>query len=144
MGSPTMSALTTLSLTLLTLFHLLMASGNLLKVGPCSDPSVFLVRQATPGAGDTPIEHLLQGVFGCWCPPHPPLRFPPLPACCPPLPPPLPRHHSRILPPLPDCLGEPPGGEQCPDLRPPRGPGHHGRLHLLHSQVDKHILGIYI
>merc|ERR1712226_1326975 len=66
MGSPTMSALTTLSLTLLTLFHLLMASGNLLKVGPCSDPSVFLVRQATPGAGDTPIEHLLQGVFGCW------------------------------------------------------------------------------
>jgi len=36
-------------------------------VSPPYDPTINLIGElGTPGRGETPIEHLLAGVFGCW------------------------------------------------------------------------------
>ena len=37
------------------------------QVSPPYDPTINLIgKLGTPGRGETPIEHLLAGVFGCW------------------------------------------------------------------------------
>merc|ERR1711872_647094 len=65
---PTMiGSLTRISLGILTVFHLATGIGQLFKVSPPYDPTINLIGElGTPGRGETPIEHLLAGVFGCW------------------------------------------------------------------------------
>ena len=71
--------LTRISLGILVVFHLLTTIGQLFKVKPiisklCDqvsppyDPATILVGggEGIPGKGETPIENLLEGVFGCW------------------------------------------------------------------------------
>jgi len=58
--------LTRISLGILIVFHLVIGIGQLFKVSPPYDPAVNLIGEGTPGKGETPIEILLAGVFGCW------------------------------------------------------------------------------
>ena len=72
--------LTRISLGILVVFHLLTTIGQLFKVNlstlcyiyqvsPPYDPATILVgggSEGIPGKGETPIENLLEGVFGCW------------------------------------------------------------------------------
>ena len=71
-------SLTRISLGILVVFHLLTTIGQLFKVkqlslnfdqvSPPYDPATILVGggEGIPGKGETPIENLLEGVFGCW------------------------------------------------------------------------------
>merc|ERR1711990_421592 len=66
-GKATMvGILTRISLGILIVFHLVIGIGQLFKVSPPYDPAVNLIGEGTPGKGETPIEILLAGVFGCW------------------------------------------------------------------------------
>merc|ERR1712126_575244 len=58
--------LTGISLGLLIFFHLWVGGQYLLKVSPVYEPATILVGEGIPGRGETPVEKLLEGVFGCW------------------------------------------------------------------------------
>ena len=59
-----MSSLYNVSLGIVSAAHLLFGLGNLFKVPPY-DPASFMVA-GKPGTGDTPMEKLLEAVFGGW------------------------------------------------------------------------------
>merc|ERR1712126_675576 len=59
-----MSLLSTLSLTLITIGHLVFGIGNFFQIW-LSQPSNILVS-GQPGKGLTPMENLLSSVFGIW------------------------------------------------------------------------------
>ena len=59
-----MLSLYSVSLVVVSVAHILFGLGNLLKVPPY-DPASFMVA-GRPGKGDTPMEKLLEAVFGGW------------------------------------------------------------------------------
>ena len=59
-----MFSLPTLALSVVSIAHLLVGLGNLLKIPPY-DPANFMVG-GKPGKGDTPMEKLLEAIMGGW------------------------------------------------------------------------------